>query len=143
MAVSRFFLGRYGGVTRYPQDGNPKPRMFRSNRENALINRMGFNNPGAQQIRDTLTKRQISGKWPNVPIAANIGRSKTVNNERAPDDYAETFGLLYDHADIFVPNVSSPNTPGLRELQEDDHIRDVVKHAHHIEQKEEALNQYC
>ena len=117
----------YGGVTRYPQDGNPKPRMFRSNRENALINRMGFNNPGAQQIRDTLTKRQISGKWPNVPIAANIGRSKAVNNERAPDDYAETFGLLYDHADIFVLNVSSPNTPGLRELQEDDHIRDVVK----------------
>jgi dihydroorotate dehydrogenase len=110
----------YGGVTRYPQDGNPKPRMFRSNRENALINRMGFNNPGAQQIRDTLTKRQISGKWPNVPIAANIGRSKIVNNERAPDDYAETFGLLYDHADIFVLNVSSPNTPGLRELQEDD-----------------------
>ena len=117
----------YGGVTRYPQDGNSKPRMFRSNRENALINRMGFNNPGAQQIRDTLTKRQISGKWPNVPIAANIGRSKTVNNERAPGDYAETFGLLYDHADIFVLNVSSPNTPGLRELQEDEHIRDVVR----------------
>ena len=59
-------------------------------------------------------------------MAANIGRSKTVNNERAPHDYAETFGLLYDHADIFVLNVSSPNTPGLRELQEDDHIRDVV-----------------
>ena len=117
----------YGGVTRYPQEGNAKPRMFRSNKDYALINRMGFNNPGAQKIRDTLTKRQTAGKWPNVPIAANIGRSKTVDNERAPNDYAETFGLLYDHADIFVLNVSSPNTPGLRALQEDDHIRDVVR----------------
>ena len=121
-----FSWAEYGGVTRYPQDGNPKPRMFRSNAENALINRMGFNNPGAQQVRDTLTKRRTSGKWPNIPIAANIGRSKTVDNERAPNDYAETFDLLYDFADIFVLNVSSPNTPGLRELQEDDHIRDVV-----------------
>ena len=129
----------YGGVTRYPQEGNARPRMFRSNKDNALINRMGFNNPGAQNVRDTLTKRQTSGKWPNVPIAANIGRSKTVGNERAPNDYAETFGLLYDHADIFVLNVSSPNTPGLRALQEDDHIRDVVRSCKSVRDRRSGL----
>ena len=129
----------YGGITRYPQEGNPKPRMFRSNHDNALINRMGFNNPGAQKVRDTLTKRKTSGKWPNVPVAANIGRSKTVNNERAPNDYADTFGLLYDHADMFVLNVSSPNTPGLRELQEDDHIRDVVRACKSVRDRRSGL----
>ncbi len=116
----------YGGITRYPQDGNPKPRMFRSAVDQALINRMGFNNPGALAIRDSCIKRRAAGKWPQAPVAANIGRSKSVDNARAPTDYAETFGLLYEHSDIFVLNVSSPNTPGLRELQEDDHIRDVV-----------------
>ena len=116
----------YGGITRYPQDGNPKPRMFRSDNDLALINRMGFNNPGALAVRDQCISRRVSGKWPQVPVAANIGRSKSVDNNRAPNDYAETFSLLYEHADLFVLNVSSPNTPGLRELQEDDHIRDVV-----------------
>ena len=134
-----FSWAEYGGITRYPQEGNPKPRMFRSNSDAALINRMGFNNPGAQSVRDTLAQREISGKWPNVPLAANIGRSKTVSNERAPHDYADTFNLLYDYADIFVLNVSSPNTPGLRELQEEDHIREVVNACTSIRDKRAGL----
>ena len=66
----------YGGITRFPQDGNPKPRMFRANKENALINRMGFNNPGALAVRENLIHRKSIGLWPDNPVAANIGRSK-------------------------------------------------------------------
>ena len=71
----------YGGITRYPQDGNPKPRMFRADSEQALVNRMGFNNPGALAIRDSLNQRKARGKWPNTPVVANIGRSKKVTND--------------------------------------------------------------
>mgnify|MGYP001417364390 CR=1 FL=1 len=116
----------YGGITRYPQDGNPKPRMFRSDNDLALINRMGFNNPGALAVRDQCISRRVSGKWPQVPVAANIGRSKSVDNNRAPNDYAETFSLLYDHADLFVLNVSSPNTPGLRAWQGKNNLSRLV-----------------
>ncbi|SVD22098.1 uncharacterized protein METZ01_LOCUS374952, partial [marine metagenome] len=80
----------YGGVTRFPQDGNPKPRMFRAESENALVNRMGLNNPGASAVRDSLISRRSSGKWPKVPVAANIGRSKKTPNESAPSDYSQT-----------------------------------------------------
>ena len=116
----------YGGVTRFPQDGNPKPRMFRAESENALVNRMGFNNPGASAVRDSLISRRSSGKWPKVPVAANIGRSKKTPNESAPSDYSQTLDILWNHADIFVLNVSSPNTPGLRELQEVDHLSSIL-----------------
>ena len=116
----------YGGITRFPQDGNPKPRMFRANKENALVNRMGFNNPGALAVRENLIERRSIGLWPNNPVAANIGRSKKVSNDEAADDYSSTLDILWDFADLFVLNVSSPNTPGLRELQEVDHLRDVL-----------------
>ena len=116
----------YGGITRFPQDGNPKPRMFRANNENALVNRMGFNNPGALAVRENLIERRSIGLWPNNPVAANIGRSKKVSNDEAADDYSSTLDILWDYADLFVLNVSSPNTPGLRELQEVDHLRDVL-----------------
>ena len=116
----------YGGITRFPQDGNPKPRMFRANKENALVNRMGFNNPGALAVRENLIQRRSIGLWPNNPVAANIGRSKKVSNDEAADDYSSTLDILWDYADLFVLNVSSPNTPGLRELQEVDHLRDVL-----------------
>ena len=116
----------YGGVTRFPQDGNPKPRMFRANSERALVNSMGFNNPGASSVRDSLVSRYASGNWPNVPIAANIGRSKKVSNEQAPSDYASTLDTLWNHADMFVLNVSSPNTPGLRDLQHEDLLSEVL-----------------
>lgn len=117
----------YGGITRFPQDGNPKPRMFRADAEQALVNSMGFNNPGASSIRDQLIQRRATGKWPNVPVAANIGRSKKVDNEQAPSDYSATLETLWDHADIFVLNISSPNTPGLRDLHEDTSLSSVLK----------------
>ena len=125
----------YGGITRYPQDGNPKPRMFRANSERALVNSMGFNNPGASSVRDSLISRRSSGNWPNVPVAANIGRSKKVDNEQAPADYASTLETLWNHADMFVLNVSSPNTPGLRDLQHESFLNDVLKHCISVRKK--------
>jgi len=121
-----FSWGEYGGVTRFSQDGNPKPRMFRANKENALVNRMGLNNPGAIAIKDKLLLRKSSDMWPNIPIAANIGRSSKVSNEDSPNDYAETLKIIWDYADIFVLNVSSPNTPNLRELQNQDYLDPIL-----------------
>ena len=116
----------YGGITRFPQEGNPKPRMFRSNRHAALVNRMGFNNPGAAEVRDRLIGRRASGKWPKTPVAANIGRSKKTPNESAASDYSQTLEMLWNHADMFVLNISSPNTPGLRDLADSDYLSSIV-----------------
>ena len=128
----------YGGITRYPQDGNPKPRMFRANSERALVNSMGFNNPGASSVRDSLIKRKALGNWPNTPVAANIGRSKKVTNEQAPSDYSQTLETLWDHADMFVLNVSSPNTPGLRDLQQEDLLRNVIRECSKVRDKNKS-----
>ncbi len=106
-----------GGITLHAQAGNPKPRMFRSGKHKALINRMGFNNPGSEAMATHLLKIQSSGRWPSIPIAVNLGRSKVTSNEDAPLDYAGTLDRLWTYADLFVVNVSSPNTPGLQELQ--------------------------
>ena len=96
---------------------------------------MGFNNPGSSSIRDSLIDRKASGNWPNVPIAANIGRSKKVDNEQAPKDYSHTLDTLWDHADMFVLNVSSPNTPGLRDLQNEDLLQNVLRECTKIREK--------
>tara|TARA_Y100001978_G_scaffold199046_1_gene212603 strand:+ start:196 stop:1302 length:1107 start_codon:yes stop_codon:yes gene_type:complete len=132
-----FSWTEYGGVTRYPQDGNPKPRMFRANKHKALVNKMGFNNPGASEIRNRLIKRKSSDKWPNTPVAANIGRSKKVPNDHAADDYASTMDILWDHADMFVLNISSPNTPGLRELQDQDYLSSILSSCNKVRQLKE------
>ncbi len=121
-----FSWGEYGGITRFPQDGNPKPRMFRANKENALINRMGLNNPGAIAVKDKLIQRQSVNKWPNIPVAANIGRSSKINNNDSHLDYSETLDILWEYADIFVLNVSSPNTPKLRELQNKSYLDKIL-----------------
>ena len=105
-----------GGITLHAQDGNPKPRMFRSTKHNALINRMGFNNPGSEVMAEKLSK-QIAKKWASVPVGINLGKSKITPNEEAEQDYAGTMERLWQYADLFVVNVSSPNTPNLRELQ--------------------------
>jgi len=105
-----------GGITLHAQDGNPKPRMFRSTKHNALINRMGFNNPGSEVMAEKLSK-QIAIKWASVPVGINLGKSKITPNEEAEQDYAGTMERLWQYADLFVVNVSSPNTPNLRELQ--------------------------
>lgn len=105
-----------GTVTPRPQPGNPLPRLFRLPEDGALINRMGFNNAGL----DTLA-RHLSGPH-RIPIWANIGKNKDTPNDQAEDDYRQAVRALYPHADGFVVNVSSPNTPGLRSLQQADEL---------------------
>jgi dihydroorotate dehydrogenase len=107
-----------GTVTAMAQPGNPKPRMFRLPTQQAVINRLGFNNDGADVIAKRLRGLRQSRRWPAVPVGINIGKSRTTPFERAADDYLYSFRLLRDFADYITLNVSSPNTPGLRELQE-------------------------
>jgi dihydroorotate dehydrogenase len=106
-----------GTVTAKAQPGNPKPRIFRFPEQNALINRLGFNNDGASVVARRLSKLQRSGRWPEVPIGINIGKSMSTPVTEATEDYLYSFRLLREFADYIVLNVSSPNTPGLRELQ--------------------------
>jgi dihydroorotate dehydrogenase len=107
-----------GGVTWHAQPGNPPPRMFRARADGAIINRMGFNNPGAEVLAQTLADWRKRGRWPNHPVGINLGKSKVTPLEKAAADYANSFRVLREHADFFVVNVSSPNTPGLRQLQD-------------------------
>lgn len=107
-----------GGVTRHAQPGNPPPRLFRAPAAGAIINRMGFNNPGAEAFARTLADWKNNGRWPDHPVGVNLGKSKITPLEQAAEDYAESFRLLREYADFFVINVSSPNTPGLRQLQD-------------------------
>jgi dihydroorotate dehydrogenase len=107
-----------GGVTWHAQPGNPAPRMFRAPADGALVNRMGFNNPGAEALAAQLAGWRARGGWPRHPVGMNLGKSKITPLEQAADDYARSFQALRPYADFFVVNVSSPNTPGLRQLQD-------------------------
>src|SRR5438034_4892015 len=107
-----------GTVTAKPQAGNPKPRIFRFPERQALVNRLGFNNDGADVIAERMHKLRESWRWPAVPVGINIGKSKATPLEEAADDYLYSFRRLREFADYIALNVSSPNTPGLRELQE-------------------------
>jgi len=107
-----------GTVTAKAQPGNPKPRIFRFPEEQALINRLGFNNDGADAIAKRLRRLRESGLWPAAPVGINIGKSKVTLLEEATGDYLYSFRLLREFADYIALNVSSPNTPGLRELQQ-------------------------
>lgn len=107
-----------GGVTRHAQPGQPAPRLFRAVADGALVNRMGFNNPGAEAFAQTLARWRALGRWPRHPVGINLGKSKTTPLNQAAADYAQSFRLLWAHADFFVVNVSSPNTPNLRQLQD-------------------------
>ena len=106
-----------GTVTAKAQPGNSKPRIFRFPEQEALINRLGFNNDGAAAISERLRKLRNGRRWPNVPLGINIGKSRETPLEQATDDYLYSFRLLREFADYIVLNVSSPNTAGLRELQ--------------------------
>lgn len=110
-----------GTVTPKPQPGNQKPRMFRLPEDEGLINRMGFNNEGAEAVSDRLKKRK--GR---TLLGINIGKNKNTPNEDAGGDYAVCFESLFEVADYFVVNVSSPNTPGLRELQEKEPLKKLL-----------------
>ena len=117
-AAIGFGFTELGGVTWHPQPGNPAPRMFRAIPDGALVNRMGFNNPGAERFAERLTAWRNSGLWPKHPVGVNLGKSKVTPLEKAAEDYASSFRLLRPLADFFVVNVSSPNTPNLRQLQD-------------------------
>lgn len=106
-----------GTVTLHAQDGNPKKRLFRFPAEEAVINRMGFNNQGAAAVAARLAKQAAPGRRA-IPLGVNLGKTKVTPLEQATEDYLGSFRLLADHADYVVVNVSSPNTPGLRELQD-------------------------
>ncbi|HXP36067.1 MAG TPA: quinone-dependent dihydroorotate dehydrogenase [Chthoniobacterales bacterium] len=115
-----------GTVTAKAQPGNPKPRIFRFPEQNALINRLGFNNDGADAIALRLSKLQRTGRWPEVPVGINIGKSMSTPLSDAIADYLYSFRLVREFADYIVLNVSSPNTPGLRELQGPDALSELL-----------------
>ncbi len=111
-----------GTVTPLPQAGNPKPRLFRLIADEAIINRMGFNNKGVKSV-----VKQLKNRPKNVIIGGNIGKNKSTPNEKASADYIACFDELFDYVDYFVINVSSPNTPDLRELQDKKPLTALVK----------------
>lgn len=119
-----------GTVTPVGQDGNPQPRLFRLPLDRALINRMGFNNEGVKAVALRLKEwkaNRLQGKG-HMIIGGNIGKNKVTPNEDAWKDYEICFRELFDYVDYFVVNVSSPNTPGLRELQEKDALHKILSH---------------
>jgi len=113
-----FGFTELGAVTRLGQPGNPSPRVFRAVAEEAIVNRMGFNNPGADAAAETAARWHSAGRWPKSPVGMNLGKSKATPLEQAPEDYAYSFRVLRPYLDFFVVNVSSPNTPNLRKLQD-------------------------
>jgi dihydroorotate dehydrogenase len=116
-----------GTVTAKAQPGNPKPRIFRFPENEALVNRLGFNNDGADVVAGRLRRLRASGRWPAIPVGINIGKSKVTPLENAADDYLHSFQQLRDLADYIVLNVSSPNTPGLRALQEEEALTHLLQ----------------
>ena len=123
-----FGFAELGTVTALAQEGNPRPRLFRLAREQAALNRMGFNNLGAEMVRQGLQAQELPppGRRPAV-LGLNLGKSRTTPLEQAPDDYARSLAALAPLADYVVINVSSPNTPGLRELQDEAPLRRLVE----------------
>jgi dihydroorotate dehydrogenase len=133
-----FGFAEIGTVTPKPQAGNEKPRLFRLPKDKALINRMGFNNDGVEVIsRRLLETRNANAKKQrsNFIVGGNIGKNKITPNEEAWKDYCICFDKLFDGVDYFVVNVSSPNTPGLRELQEKDSLKKILSE---IQQRNQA-----
>ncbi|MFA6960251.1 MAG: quinone-dependent dihydroorotate dehydrogenase [Opitutaceae bacterium] len=114
-----------GTVTALAQPGNPTPRMFRYPREEAVINRMGFNNEGSEAVAARLAKQPGPGKR-RIPLGVNLGKSKVAPLDGAVADYLASFARLADYADYLVLNVSSPNTPGLRTLQDEKPLRELL-----------------
>jgi dihydroorotate dehydrogenase len=113
-----FGFAELGTFTAKAQAGNEGPRVFRYPAQKALINRMGFPNPGAQAAAQSLQALKESGRWPSSPVGINIGKSKAAPLEAAVEDYLESLERLAPYADYLAVNVSSPNTPGLRKLQQ-------------------------
>jgi len=123
MAAVGFGFIEVGTVTPVPQDGNPQPRLFRLTKDKALINRMGFNNKGVDYLVEQLKKLPEL----DVIIGGNIGKNKITPNDKAIEDYIICFNKLHPYVDYFVVNVSSPNTPNLRDLQEKEPLTALLK----------------
>ena len=129
-----------GGITMLEQLGNPKPRMFRAGKSKALVNRMGFNNPGSENIAIQLKRHFSKHGQPKIPLWINLGKSKLTELEDAADDYATTMQRLWKYADVFVINVSSPNTPNLRELQKDEDLKKIIESCKVVNESESKLH---
>ncbi len=125
LAALGFGYVEIGTATPLAQDGNPKPRLFRLPQDEGLINRMGFNNDGVEVIAERLRRWRARPTAPLI-VGGNIGKNKVTPNEEAWKDYETCFRALYPHVDYFVVNVSSPNTPGLRALQEKEALRRLL-----------------
>jgi dihydroorotate dehydrogenase len=127
-----FGFAEVGTVTAVPQEGNPKPRIFRLPADGALVNRLGFNNDGAARVAERLARRALRADPHPVPIGVNIGKSRAASAEAAADDYARSADALWPYADYLVVNVSSPNTPGLRDLQAVERLRPLLEHVRRV-----------
>ena len=123
MEYCGFGFVEIGTVTPLAQDGNDKPRLFRLKKDKAIINRMGFNNNGMVEAVENLKRKSPGSK---LIIGGNIGKNKITSNENAIDDYIVSFKALFDYVDYFVVNVSSPNTPDLRALQEKEPLKKIL-----------------
>lgn len=132
LALFGFGFIEIGTLTPKAQEGNSKPRMFRLHSDEGLINRMGFNNDGAEAAVKRLRKRKT-----DIIIGGNIGKNKTTPNEEAAKDYEFCFNTLFDYVDYFVVNVSSPNTPNLRELQDREPLTHLLNKIQELNSKRE------
>ena len=132
MSTLGFGFIEVGTITPLPQGGNPKPRLFRLPSDNALINRMGFNNKGVEYLVNQLKRLKKS----DLIIGGNIGKNKNTPNDKAYQDYLTCFSKLYSYVDYFVVNLSSPNTPGLRQLQEKEPLRRILETLLNYRQKQ-------
>jgi len=126
--LSSFGFGflEVGAITAQAQPGNPKPRLYRLPEDKALINRLGFNNEGADAIARKLERLRARGGRPTIPLGMNIGRTKVVETRNAVPDFLDCFQKLFPYGDFFTLNVSSPNTPNLRELQEKSLLHELL-----------------
>ena len=116
-----------GTVTPRPQQGNPRPRVHRLVEHRAVVNSMGFPSVGAQAVLERLESWRDRDLWPSIPVGVNLGKNKDTPPEKAPEDYAEVTRVLGPHADYLTVNVSSPNTPGLRDLQHGDELARILE----------------
>lgn len=129
LAALGFGFLEVGTVTLHPQPGNPRPRLFRYPDSGALINRMGFNNEGADAVAARLREwdRSAEGRLSTPPVFVNVGKNRDVPLERATEAYVDCYRRVAPHADAAVLNLSSPNTPGLRDLQRPEHVDALLR----------------
>jgi dihydroorotate dehydrogenase len=139
-AALGFGFSELGGVTWNPQPGNPAPRMFRAVTDCALVNRMGFNNPGAEAVAARLAQWHARHRWPRHPVGMNLGKSKDTPLADAAGDYSRSLIATWPHVDFFVVNVSSPNTPNLRSLQDRDALDEILAA---LQQTNQTMAQTC